>query len=169
MFKHVCTHALYVVVWVTTNCKFPHCVLCCVSDLLLSFSISNFFSLPLPSSLFLSPPSLSSSLYLPYLCYFTFLDAPFQTTSLFPPPLIPSFSPSPSPPLTSSPIGEVFRSRLRQFPSLITCCTINWFSEWPDEALQSVARNFLQDLTEIDSEIVQWYCEWVWLSERNIS
>ena len=53
-----------------------------------------------------------------------------------------------------SPIGEVFRSRLRQFPSLITCCTIDWFSEWPDEALQSVARNFLQDLTEIDSEIV---------------
>ena len=53
-----------------------------------------------------------------------------------------------------SPIGEVFRSRLRQFPSLITCCTIDWFSEWPDEALQSVARNFLQDLTEIDPEIV---------------
>jgi dynein heavy chain len=53
-----------------------------------------------------------------------------------------------------SPIGEVFRSRLRQFPSLITCCTIDWFSEWPDEALQSVARNFLNDLTEVDSEIV---------------
>ena len=56
--------------------------------------------------------------------------------------------------LSHSPIGEVFRSRLRQFPSLITCCTIDWFSEWPDEALQSVARNFLNDLTEVDSEIV---------------
>ena len=53
-----------------------------------------------------------------------------------------------------SPIGEVFRSRLRQFPSLITCCTIDWFSEWPDEALQSVARNFLQDLTEIEPDTV---------------
>lgn len=26
-----------------------------------------------------------------------------------------------------SPIGEAFRNRLRQFPSLINCCTINWF------------------------------------------
>lgn len=26
-----------------------------------------------------------------------------------------------------SPIGDAFRNRLRQFPSLINCCTINWF------------------------------------------
>ena len=49
-----------------------------------------------------------------------------------------------------SPIGEVFRSRLRQFPSLVNCCTIDWFSEWPDEALHSVAKNFMSELTEID-------------------
>ena len=49
-----------------------------------------------------------------------------------------------------SPIGEVFRSRLRQFPSLVNCCTIDWFSEWPDEALCSVATSFMQDITEID-------------------
>ena len=51
----------------------------------------------------------------------------------------------------SSPIGEVFRSRLRQFPSLVTCCTIDWFSEWPDEALKSVALSSLNELTEIDN------------------
>ena len=50
-----------------------------------------------------------------------------------------------------SPIGEIFRSRLRQFPSLVTCCTIDWFSEWPDEALKSVATSFLQDIIEIDN------------------
>ena len=50
-----------------------------------------------------------------------------------------------------SPIGEVFRSRLRQFPSLVTCCTIDWFSEWPDEALKSVATSSLNELTEIDN------------------
>ena len=50
-----------------------------------------------------------------------------------------------------SPIGEVFRSRLRQFPSLVTCCTIDWFSEWPDEALKSVAASTLNELTEIDN------------------
>ena len=53
--------------------------------------------------------------------------------------------------LSPSPIGEVFRSRLRQFPSLVNCCTIDWFSEWPDEALQSVARSFLGELPELDS------------------
>ena len=37
------------------------------------------------------------------------------------------------------------------FPSLITCCTIDWFSEWPDEALQSVAFNFLGEITDIDT------------------
>ncbi|XP_065895241.1 dynein axonemal heavy chain 1-like isoform X2 [Dysidea avara] len=50
-----------------------------------------------------------------------------------------------------SPIGEVFRSRLRQFPSLVTCCTIDWFSEWPDEALKSVALFSLNELVEIDN------------------
>ena len=49
-----------------------------------------------------------------------------------------------------SPIGEVFRSRLRQFPSLVNCCTIDWFSEWPDEALNSVAKSFMGDLPEVD-------------------
>ncbi|KAG7248608.1 hypothetical protein CRUP_038840 [Coryphaenoides rupestris] len=36
-------------------------------------------------------------------------------------------------------MGEVFRARLRQFPSLVTCCTIDWFSPWPREALQSAS------------------------------
>lgn len=50
-----------------------------------------------------------------------------------------------------SPIGEIFRSRLRQFPSFVTCCTIDWFSEWPEEALRSVATNFIQDIPEVDN------------------
>ena len=29
--------------------------------------------------------------------------------------------------LAFSPIGDAFRSRLRMFPSLINCCTIDWF------------------------------------------
>ena len=45
--------------------------------------------------------------------------------------------------LCFSPIGEAFRERLRQFPSLINCCTIDWYSEWPEDALISVSRKFL--------------------------
>ncbi|CAE7559528.1 Dnah7 [Symbiodinium sp. KB8] len=45
--------------------------------------------------------------------------------------------------LAFSPIGENFRRRVRMFPSLVNCCTIDWFHEWPDAALQSVANHFL--------------------------
>jgi dynein heavy chain len=31
------------------------------------------------------------------------------------------------------------RNRCRQFPSIINCCTIDWFDRWPNEALLSVA------------------------------
>ncbi|XP_010215324.1 PREDICTED: dynein heavy chain 12, axonemal [Tinamus guttatus] len=45
-----------------------------------------------------------------------------------------------------SPIGDAFRNRLRQFPSLINCCTIDWFQPWPEDALERVANKFLETL-----------------------
>lgn len=45
--------------------------------------------------------------------------------------------------LALSPIGEAFRRRVRMFPSLVNCCTIDWFMEWPDDALRGVADHFL--------------------------
>jgi dynein heavy chain, axonemal len=42
-----------------------------------------------------------------------------------------------------SPFGDGFRNRLRMFPSLVNCATIDWFNEWPEEALQSVAVGVL--------------------------
>ena len=32
---------------------------------------------------------------------------------------------------TAHQVSEAFRARLRQFPSLVNCCTIDWFTEWP--------------------------------------
>lgn len=48
--------------------------------------------------------------------------------------------------LAMSPIGDAFRNRLRKFPSLINCCTIDWFQAWPDDALELVANKFLEDV-----------------------
>ncbi len=55
--------------------------------------------------------------------------------------------------LAFSPIGDGFRTRIRKFPSLINCCTIDWFREWPADALVAVAQKFLADITGISEEI----------------
>lgn len=54
--------------------------------------------------------------------------------------------------LCFSPIGDTFRVRLRMFPSLVNCCTIDWFTAWPQNALVSVAATYFKDL-EISDEI----------------
>ncbi|KAJ8670787.1 hypothetical protein QAD02_002046 [Eretmocerus hayati] len=48
--------------------------------------------------------------------------------------------------LCMSPIGDAFRNRLRQYPALINCTSIDWFHEWPAEALLEVANKFLMNL-----------------------
>ena len=48
--------------------------------------------------------------------------------------------------LCMSPVGDSFRVRCRKFPSLINCTTIDWFTQWPREALMSVSRSFLKDV-----------------------
>lgn len=37
--------------------------------------------------------------------------------------------------LCMSPVGDALRNRLRMFPSLVNCCTIDWFQKWPTNAL----------------------------------
>jgi hypothetical protein len=54
--------------------------------------------------------------------------------------------------LAFSPIGDAFRNRLRMFPSLINCCTIDWFTSWPEDALEMVAKKFLEEV-ELEDEI----------------
>lgn len=47
--------------------------------------------------------------------------------------------------IAMSPLGEIFRSRLLKFPSLVNCCTLDWFTEWPEEALINVAKGSFAD------------------------
>ena len=41
-----------------------------------------------------------------------------------------------------SPVDEKFRPRLRTFPALVNCTTIDWFLPWPEEALKSTAESY---------------------------
>ncbi|KAJ9444246.1 Dynein-1-beta heavy chain [Diplonema papillatum] len=42
--------------------------------------------------------------------------------------------------LCFSPVGSTLRARVRTFPSLVNCCSIDFFEPWPEEGLLSVAR-----------------------------
>lgn len=48
--------------------------------------------------------------------------------------------------LAMSPVGEKFRVRTVMFPSLVNCCTIDWFLPWNPEALLMVANNKFETL-----------------------
>ena len=48
--------------------------------------------------------------------------------------------------LCMSPVGEPFRNRLRMFPAYVNCTTIDWFCEWPKDALLEVAMKGLEDV-----------------------
>ncbi|XP_026560379.1 dynein heavy chain 3, axonemal [Pseudonaja textilis] len=73
--------------------------------------------------------------------------------------------------LAMSPIGDAFRNRLRMFPSLINCCTIDWFQRWPTDALEMVANKFLEDV-KLEDEIrksVVFMCKYFQESVRELS
>jgi dynein heavy chain len=48
--------------------------------------------------------------------------------------------------LCMSPVGDPFRNRLRQYPAFVNCTTIDWFGEWPKDALLEVAEKYLEDV-----------------------
>jgi len=56
--------------------------------------------------------------------------------------------------LCFSPIGVSLRNRIRDFPSIVNCTTIDWFSAWPPDALEAVAQKFLAEV-EMDAEVRQ--------------
>ena len=58
--------------------------------------------------------------------------------------------------LAMSPMSDQFITRLRMFPSLVNCCTIDWFTEWPEEALVGVGKGAIIDFAaenELSNEV----------------
>ena len=54
--------------------------------------------------------------------------------------------------LAMSPVGDGFRDRTRQYPSLVSSTTMDWFHKWPEAALTEVAERFLENVSLTKAE-----------------
>uniref|UniRef100_A0A2K5EHB9 Dynein axonemal heavy chain 9 n=1 Tax=Aotus nancymaae TaxID=37293 RepID=A0A2K5EHB9_AOTNA len=57
--------------------------------------------------------------------------------------------------LCFSPVGNKLRVRSRKFPAIVNCTAIDWFHEWPQQALESVSLRFLQNTEGIEPTVKQ--------------
>ncbi|NXT77896.1 DYH9 protein, partial [Zapornia atra] len=55
--------------------------------------------------------------------------------------------------LCFSPVGTKLRVRSRRFPAIVSCTAIDWFQEWPQEALESVSLRFLQGTEAVEDSV----------------
>ncbi|KAK9702182.1 Dynein heavy chain region D6 P-loop domain [Popillia japonica] len=56
--------------------------------------------------------------------------------------------------LCFSPVGSTLRVRARKFPAIVNCTAINWFHEWPRDALISVSKRFLAEIEDLPPELI---------------
>ncbi|NWI20364.1 DYH9 protein, partial [Crypturellus soui] len=74
--------------------------------------------------------------------------------------------------LCFSPVGNKLRVRGRKFPAIVNCTAIDWFHEWPQEALESVSLRFLQETDNIEvsvKESISKFMAYVHTSVNEIS
>ena len=55
--------------------------------------------------------------------------------------------------LCFSPVGDAFRFRARMFPGIINCTSMDYFFDWPEDALINVANRFLKEVPLPDDEL----------------
>jgi dynein heavy chain len=61
--------------------------------------------------------------------------------------------------ISMSPSGDNLRNRCRNFPGLISSTTIDWFFEWPREALLQVSQFLFSTYHNVEQELVPLLCE----------
>ena len=44
-------------------------------------------------------------------------------------------------------VVDMCRNRIRMYPAFVNCTTIDWFHEWPQDALLEVADRYLYDMS----------------------
>ncbi|XP_032944295.1 dynein axonemal heavy chain 11 isoform X2 [Rhinolophus ferrumequinum] len=57
--------------------------------------------------------------------------------------------------LCFSPVGHTLRVRARKFPAIVNCTAIDWFHAWPQDALVSVSRRFIEETKGIEVTAIQ--------------
>uniref|UniRef100_A0A8C0G3E5 Dynein axonemal heavy chain 11 n=1 Tax=Chelonoidis abingdonii TaxID=106734 RepID=A0A8C0G3E5_CHEAB len=60
--------------------------------------------------------------------------------------------------LCFSPVGSTLRVRARKFPAIVNCTAIDWFHEWPQEALHSISRRFIEETEVIEPHVQDSIC-----------
>ncbi|KAG8123326.1 hypothetical protein E2320_018704, partial [Naja naja] len=57
--------------------------------------------------------------------------------------------------LTVNPTGLVFRQYLQIYPAIVNCCTVDWYENWPEEALCHVAKSYFSQSETFRNENVK--------------
>ncbi|XP_042635783.1 dynein axonemal heavy chain 17 [Catharus ustulatus] len=74
--------------------------------------------------------------------------------------------------LCFSPVGSTLRVRARRFPAVVNCTAIDWFHEWPEDALVSVSSRFLEETPDIEPEVkasISQFMSFVHTSSKEMS
>ncbi|NXX48555.1 DYH17 protein, partial [Tricholaema leucomelas] len=74
--------------------------------------------------------------------------------------------------LCFSPVGSTLRVRARRFPAVVNCTAIDWFHEWPEDALVSVSSRFLEETGDIEPEVkvsISRFMSYVHMSVKEMS
>ncbi|KAM9371463.1 dynein axonemal heavy chain 17 [Phaethornis superciliosus] len=74
--------------------------------------------------------------------------------------------------LCFSPVGSTLRVRARRFPAVVNCTAIDWFHEWPEDALVSVSSRFLEETVDIEPEVkvsISKFMSYVHMSVKEMS
>ncbi|NXE83161.1 DYH17 protein, partial [Cochlearius cochlearius] len=74
--------------------------------------------------------------------------------------------------LCFSPVGSTLRVRARRFPAVVNCTAIDWFHEWPEDALVSVSSRFLEETGDIEADVkvsISQFMSYVHMSVKEMS
>ncbi|XP_074778161.1 dynein axonemal heavy chain 17 [Athene noctua] len=74
--------------------------------------------------------------------------------------------------LCFSPVGSTLRVRARRFPAVVNCTAIDWFHEWPQDALVSVSSRFLEETGDMEPAVkvsISQFMAYVHMSVKEMS